>query len=84
MHSLSEAYRCRPSSLLEIETDFAAWQIDEICLMAGRAAEKAAVENSMQFSGSNGQFGAKRPQKFRSMRGMATRKVTVKPDGTWN
>lgn len=82
MHALAEAYGARPSSLIELQTEWAAWQFDEACLVAGRAAEKDAVENSGQFSVNSDQFGGRKPQKFSSLRGKARKKVDVK-DGVF-
>jgi len=80
MHSLAEAYGPRPSQRLQLQTEWAAYQFDEACLMAGRAAEKAALENRNQFPAGNGHKPGK--TRFRSLRGMATKKVKVK-NGVW-
>ena len=83
MHSLSEAYGLRPSSLLDFETEWAAYQYDEACLMAGRAAELAAVENSSQQTAFGGQkFAGNGKRKFKPMREHASKKVRVR-NGVW-
>ena len=83
IHILAEAYSLRPSSLFQFETEYGAFMFDEACLVAGRAAEKAAVENNSPRSAFGAQnFGRDGKKRFMSLRSQATRKVQVR-NGVW-
>ena len=43
LHSVSTAYGCRPSSILQIEDQWSAYQLDLACLMAGREVERLTL-----------------------------------------
>jgi len=64
-----------------LETDWGAWQMNELTLMVGRRVERNLNEGKDAFAGfsfsSNGQKG------YRSAKHLVTKKVKINPDGTW-
>jgi len=78
LYSLATGYGKRPSEIVGLETDIAAWSLDEACLINGRRIEKMLNENKDPFAD---QLPAK--EKYRSAKGLATKKVKINQDGTW-
>lgn len=83
LHNMAEAYGCRPSSILELETAWGAWQLDQVALIVGRRVENNRNEGKATFAGFSGQSSVSSGQQFRSARGRVRKKVKVKADGTW-
>jgi hypothetical protein len=47
---MATAYGCRPSEFFHLETEIAAWALDEACLIEGRRVENALNEGKQPFS----------------------------------
>jgi len=81
LHNQAEAYGSRPSEILGLETDWGAWQLNEIALVVGRRVERNVNSNKAPFDGfqvsMNGNHG------YRSAKALVRKKVKIKPDGTW-
>ena len=76
LHNLAEAYGGRPSDYLELETPWGRWQVDELALLMGRRMAKEIEDGKNPLPSPT-------PKSFRSARGLVTKKVRIKPDGTW-
>jgi hypothetical protein len=70
---------------MHLETDWGAWQLNEITLMVGRRVQKNVDDGRDAFYGFSGQRSAvsNRLASYRSIKGKVTKKVKVKSDGTW-
>ena len=85
LHSQAEAYGSRPSEILGLETDWGAWQLNEITLMVGRHVEKNLNEGKDAFAG----FGltAAHPRngngRYRSVKSRVTKKMKIPASGIW-
>jgi len=85
LHSQAEAYGSRPSEILGLETDWGAWQLNEITLMVGRRVEKNLNEGKDAFAG----FGltAAHPRngngRYRSVKSRVTKKMKIPASGIW-
>ena len=73
--------------MLGLQTEIAAWQIDEACLAAVRQAEREALE---KVDGGRLGVGGRPSTSLRSAQGKFSKpdpgqvkKVKMKPDGTW-
>jgi hypothetical protein len=84
------AYGVRPSSLLGLDpTDWTAWQFDATVLMFGRWVEAKLNERDKQGKPVNRMetlllpYGEANQKDNSWLRGAVTRKVKVRPDGTW-
>jgi hypothetical protein len=47
---MATAYGCRPSEFFHLETEIAAWALDEACLVEGRRVENALNEGKDPFT----------------------------------
>ncbi len=79
---MATTYGLRPSQFFRLETDLAAWQLDEACFITGAECEAEISKGNNPFGGftisgqpSNGKY-ASAPKQL-------IRKVKIKPDGTW-
>lgn len=88
---MAGAYGVRPSSLLGLDpTDWIAWQFDEVVLMFGRWVEAKLSERDGRGKPVNRieklllPYGEAHKQDGSFLRGMVTRKVKVRADGTWD
>lgn len=79
IHNLAEAYGKRPSEILQLETPWAAYQFDEICLVVGRHVERNLSEGKDPFDG----FSLNGKGKFRSAKNRVRRKVRIPKSGIW-
>jgi hypothetical protein len=81
---MATAYSKRPSDFIMLETEMAAWQLDEACLMIGRQVEKNMHEGKDAFSGfgDSGLLGAIK-RGYRSAKALVKKTVRIRPDGTW-
>jgi len=61
-----------------LKTDLGRWYLDEACLVAGRGIEKLLNEGKDPFSDESS-----KPGKFRTAKNRVTKKVKIKPSGTW-
>jgi hypothetical protein len=87
LHNQAEAYGSRPSEIFGLETDWGAWQLNEITLMVGRRVEKNLNEGKDAFAGfdtpvrgysNNGKRG------FRSVKGSGhIKKMKIPANGIW-
>jgi hypothetical protein len=50
LYNSATSYGKRPSEFMQLETDVAAWALDEACLMAGRRFENMLSEGKNPFS----------------------------------
>ena len=85
LHSQAEAYGSKPSEIFGLETDWGAWQLNEITLMVGRRVEKNLNEGKDAFAG----FGltAAHPRngngRYRSVKSRVTKKMKIPASGIW-
>ena len=49
LYNQATAYGCRPSEFFNLETEIAAWALDEACLVEGRRVENALNEGKDPF-----------------------------------
>lgn len=81
---MGKNYGKRPSDLLGLETEWGAWQLDELCAVVGNWFDGKLMNGKNPFDAltpnpsPNGRGG-----KFRSPRHLVKRKVNIKADGTW-
>jgi hypothetical protein len=70
----------RPSQFLHLETELAAWMLDEACLVVGRQFQHEIDQGRDPFVNNSAPPG----QRYRSISGgKKLRRVKIKPDGTW-
>jgi hypothetical protein len=72
----------RPSDIFHCETELAAWQLDEACLITGRRVENNIQQNKLPFDGLDIPA-TTTPNGYRSTSHIAAKKVQIKEDGTW-
>ena len=53
LYNSSTAYGKRPSDFMQLETEIAAWALDEACLIVGRRYENMLNEGKNPFSNSS-------------------------------
>lgn len=82
LHSQAEAYGRLPSEIMEVDTPWGAWQLNEITLMVGRRVEKNISAGKQAFDGFV-QHGIQRARGYRSVKGKVSKKVKIRDDGTW-
>ena len=51
LYNSASAYGKRPSDFMQLETEIAAWALDEACLMIGRKFENMLNEGKSPFEG---------------------------------
>ena len=90
---MGQAYGVRPSSLLDLDGgSWAAYQFDGATLMLGRWVEAKLEETDKQGKRIHRIQDLLKPyseakpatKQYASMAGLVTRKVKIKPDGTWD
>jgi hypothetical protein len=70
--------------MLGLETEWGAWQLDEICAVVGAIVEGNLMNGKDAFAGLGAQPATLRSTKgFRSPKSLVKRKVKIKADGTW-
>jgi hypothetical protein len=79
LHNQAEAYGPRPSEILGLETDWGAWQLNEITLVVGRRVERNLNEGKDAFDG----FSLNGKGKFRSAKDRVKRKIRIPKSGIW-
>ncbi len=80
LYNSATGYSKRPSDFFELETELAAWALDEACLVVGRRFENMLNEGKNPFSGASKVEGqtSYAPVPKRGMR-----RVKINPNGTW-
>lgn len=89
---MAQTYGARPSSLLGFEpSDWTGWQFDNAVMFFGRWVEAHLEERDKQGKPVHKIENLLKPYReaqaepqYASLRGLVTRKVQVKPDGTWD
>lgn len=69
----------RPSSILRLQTDWTAWQVDEACALIGMQIEAAAARGEKPDFGSRSSAGGK----YRSVRHLVKRRMKIPESGVW-
>ena len=82
LYNAASAYGCRPSDFMQLETELAAWQLDEACLIVGRQVENNLSNGKPPFDGM-GVPTTLNAKGYRSAKSLVKKKVKIKPDGTW-
>lgn len=82
LHNLATTYKSRPSDFFRLETELAAWQLDEACLIIGRRVENNLQQNKVPFDGLT-MPAETASQGYRSTSHIPAKKVKIKDDGTW-
>lgn len=75
---MATAYGQRPSQFLELETDIAAWALDEACLVIGRRFENMLNEGKNPFQ--NTPSGK---QQYAPMANGAIKRIKIPENGIW-
>lgn len=84
LHNQAEAYGKTPSEVLNLETPWGAWQLNEVTLMVGRRVERNTNAGKEAWTGFNHPSLMTRIQNgYRSAKALVMKKVKIKPDGTW-
>ena len=86
LYNAATAYGGRPSDYFELETELAAWQLDEACLIVGRRIENNLNQGKDMWDGfSAAEIGTTvGKKKYSSVKGLRPlKKVKIKPNGTW-
>jgi hypothetical protein len=66
---------------MQLETEIAAWALDEACLMTGRKFESLINEGKNPFADT--QMGSLKTKNYASASKRNIKKVKMKADGTW-
>ena len=61
----------------------AQWMLDEACMSVGRRIEKNLHEGKDAFAGFVDSSKTTSARGYRSVKGRVSKKVKIKPDGTW-
>ena len=77
---MATTYGQRPSRFFQLETEIAAWQLDEACLIIGLECEAEIAKGNNPFGSITGIIS---DGKYASVPKYLIRKVKIKPDGTW-
>jgi hypothetical protein len=77
---VAEAYGSRPSGVLGIEDDWAAYQLDSAALLLARRVERARIDKRDVAALLDGRAGEPGPGRFRSPVGLVTKGL---PAGDW-
>lgn len=84
-----------PSEILGMETDWGAWQLNEVTLITGRRVEKNLNEGKDAFYGlaislpapahavAGGQAGNQLSAVYRSAKGRVTKRMKIPESGVW-
>lgn len=87
LYNAATAYGRRPSEFFEFETELAAWQLDEACLIVGRRVEKNLNENKEPFAGMDGggSFSLRSTLRgaYRSAKQFVRKKMRIPESGVW-
>jgi hypothetical protein len=85
LHNQAEAYGCLPSEILDLETPWGAWQLNEITLMVGRRVENNLNKGKDAFDGLGDQRLAVsgQPKKYRSAKNKVTKRIKIPENGIW-
>lgn len=85
LYSAATAYGCRPSDFVELETEMAAWQLDEACLLVGRRVENNLNSGKDAFAGFGDETGLMGAVKrgYRSAKQFVKKKMRIPDSGVW-
>ena len=84
MYNIATAYGLRPSQFLNLETEIAAWALDEACLMTGRKFENLLNEGKSPFSDLQmGRFAGSEVQRYAPVASGNIKRVKINANGTW-
>lgn len=83
LYNVATAYGCRPSDLLDLETELARWQLDEACLMVGRRVENNLNEGKDAFAGFDGGVIGAIKRGYKSARAFVKKKMRIPDSGVW-
>ena len=85
LHNQAEAYGSRPSEIFGLETDWGAWQLNEITLMVGRLVEKNLNEGKDAFTGFSLPLSPSRNGngRYRSAKTRVTKRMKIPANGIW-
>jgi len=81
LHNQAEAYGKLPSEIMGLETDWGAWQLNEITLLVGRRVERNLNSNKDAFDGFNTSL--QMPRTYRSAKAFVTKKIKIPKSGIW-
>lgn len=81
LYNSATAYSKRPSDFARLETELAAWALDEACLVVGRKFENMLNEGKNPFAGLGISSNGKTSYAPVPKRGL--RRVKINPNGTW-
>lgn len=81
LYNSAAAYGKRPSEFMQLETEIAAWALDETCLMIGRKFENLLNEGKNPFEGASTTPSLKHG--YAPIAKGNIRKVNINPNGTW-
>jgi hypothetical protein len=84
LYNAATAYGYKPSDFFTLETDMAAWQLDEACLLVGRRVEKNLNEGKDAFAGFGdaGLMGTVK-RGYRSAKQFVKKKMKSPESGVW-
>jgi hypothetical protein len=83
LHSLGAAYGRRPSELVGIADEWAAYQFDAACLTLGRRIEAAVIKNEDITAILDGQPAQPDPSRFSNVGHLVSRKIKIPESGVW-
>jgi hypothetical protein len=81
LYSSATAYGKRPSDFVQLETEIAAWALDEACLMTGRKFENLINEGKNPFA--DAQTGKGSRTSYAPVASGNIKRVKIKENGTW-
>lgn len=80
LYNSATAYGKRPSEFMSLETEIAAWALDEACLMIGRKYENMLNDGKNPFNSAPSVDGE---QAYAPMPKHNLRRVKINDNGTW-
>jgi len=84
LHLVGKSYGKRPSDLLGLQTEWGAWQLDELCAIVGSVAESNVMNGKPAFEGLSSQQPAlSKKNGFRSPKDLVKKKVKIPTNGIW-
>ncbi len=83
LHSLAEAYGRRPSEIIGLTDEWAAYQFDAAALTLGRIVKTAAINGDDLNTLFNGHPSQPDPGRFRSPAPFVTRRMAIPESGVW-
>jgi hypothetical protein len=81
LYNAATAYGCKPSDFFSLDTELAAWQLDEACLIIGRRVERNLNEGKDAFAGFGGGFVNAVKRGYRSAKQFVKKKMKIPESG---